>query len=246
MHFDASDSKDADGQVVKYEWDWESDGTYDDTGVTATHAYTFAGTYEATLRVTDDDGATATTQRAISVVDGVPPDESLDSGELAPRAREPRSPPFRSGKLVKPGESFINGGTLFQAGLTARGTMKLTKLARSAAAQAEARSGRPRSSSSSTAGTGAAKFSIEGYMLLDFAHGDRVCLNGRVGGTPSTQFTGRLGVVGGSGVGAHVRGAATIAVPPDAKQLNGRLDLPKTRKARPLPKPCKTLVRTLR
>jgi PKD repeat protein len=245
VDFDGSASKDPDGQIVKYEWDWESDGTYDATGATATHAYTFAGTYEATLRVTDNSGATATTQRAISVVDGVPPGESLGSGEVsAARAGTPFST-VPSGKLVKPGESFINGGTLFQAGLSARGSMKLTKLpaplqhkrsAKWAGAFVIKQHG----------STATSPFSVEGYLLLDFGHRDRVCFNGRVSGTPSTQFTGPLAVVGGSGVGQHVRGAATITVPVDAKEIKGRLDLRKTRKARTLPKACKSLVRTLR
>jgi PKD repeat protein len=246
VHFDAGSSTDSDGQIVKYEWDFDSDGTYDATGATATHAYQPDGTYEATLRVTDDDGATATTQRAISVVNGVPPEESFDGGGGITAAR--RGTPFSTAltaKLVSPGEAFINGGTLFQAGLTARGSMKLSglpaplkhkKRARWAAGFVVKQHGT----------SDAAKLSIEGYMLLDFGHGDRVCFNGRIAGTPSSQFTGRLGVVGGSGVGRHVRGAATLAVPPDAKQVNGRLILPKTRHARSLPKACKTLARMLR
>jgi PKD repeat protein len=48
--------------IVSYEWDWESDGTYDATGVTAYHAFSAAGTHAVTLRVTDDfiPGNTAT------------------------------------------------------------------------------------------------------------------------------------------------------------------------------------------
>ncbi|MCH7471456.1 PKD domain-containing protein [bacterium] len=68
VQFDASDSADLDGDIVQYEWDWESDGTYDEnTGATptASHAYDEAWEYMATVRVTDDDGADDTASVSI-------------------------------------------------------------------------------------------------------------------------------------------------------------------------------------
>jgi len=56
ISFDATSSNDPDGTIVLYEWDWESDGIYDATGVTASHPYSVPGTYIVTLRVTDNDG----------------------------------------------------------------------------------------------------------------------------------------------------------------------------------------------
>jgi len=58
--FDASGSDDADGDVVNYEWDFNSDGVWDYESAipTADHTYNLPGTYNATLRVTDDDGLT--------------------------------------------------------------------------------------------------------------------------------------------------------------------------------------------
>jgi PKD repeat protein len=56
-----SASYDTDGYVVLYEWDFESDGVWDyesDTNPSAPATYEFPGTYDATLRVTDDDGLT--------------------------------------------------------------------------------------------------------------------------------------------------------------------------------------------
>lgn len=61
---------DIDGTIVLYEWDFDGDGNYDwnstATGSTA-HLYGKAGTYQATLRVTDDDGATATSTITVEV-----------------------------------------------------------------------------------------------------------------------------------------------------------------------------------
>jgi len=70
VNFDASGSSDPDGTIVKYEWDWEGDGTYDlDSGATPTaqHTFTSYGSYDATVRVTDDGGATDTESVTISV-----------------------------------------------------------------------------------------------------------------------------------------------------------------------------------
>ncbi|MCH7471541.1 PKD domain-containing protein [bacterium] len=71
VQFDAAGSSDPDGIIVKFEWDFEGDGTYDaDTGDVPfiEHVYNNAGTYFATVRVTDDKGATATANVIIDVI----------------------------------------------------------------------------------------------------------------------------------------------------------------------------------
>ena len=77
-------ASDADGSIVSYEWDYDGDGTYDqNTGTTSTSSYTYtsASTYNAVVRVTDDDGATSTNNVTIEVGavdtdgDGVSDDE---------------------------------------------------------------------------------------------------------------------------------------------------------------------------
>ena len=71
--FDASASSDAEGPIASYAWDF-GDGTTA-SGATAEHTYTAAGSFTATLTVTDGAGQTATTTQAIVVSDGpnVPP-----------------------------------------------------------------------------------------------------------------------------------------------------------------------------
>jgi PKD repeat protein len=70
IQFSAIRSSDEDGTIVSYDWDF-GDGA-DGTGQTVAHTYTTAGTYTVFLRVTDDRGATGSTQKMIYVEIGVP------------------------------------------------------------------------------------------------------------------------------------------------------------------------------
>jgi len=61
---------DLDGMVVLYEWDYEGDGTFDEVSAvptTTVHIYYDPGVYTAVLRITDDDGATDTDDRVVTV-----------------------------------------------------------------------------------------------------------------------------------------------------------------------------------
>ena len=70
--FDASASTD-DGTIELYEWDFNGDGAYDSYGANASVSGTYytAGVYGATVRVTDDSGATDTAEVTVSVLDTV-------------------------------------------------------------------------------------------------------------------------------------------------------------------------------
>jgi PKD repeat protein len=58
--FDASEVKDPDGSIVKYEWDFDDDARYDAEGAKVTHTFEEAGTFPVLLQVMDNNGATAT------------------------------------------------------------------------------------------------------------------------------------------------------------------------------------------
>ena len=65
---------DADGSIVRYEWDFTNDGTFDYSSASTastTHDYGTAGTYLAKLRVTDNQGAIGLSVVTVNVVDGV-------------------------------------------------------------------------------------------------------------------------------------------------------------------------------
>lgn len=62
----ASGSSDPDGSIVSYAWNFGDGGT--GSGQSATHTYASAGTYNVTLTVTDDDGATGALTKAANPV----------------------------------------------------------------------------------------------------------------------------------------------------------------------------------
>jgi len=69
IRFDATASTDADGEIVKYEWDWNSDGTWDTEAKdpVTKHAFMKEGTQQVTLRVIDNDGLTDQTAQIIVI-----------------------------------------------------------------------------------------------------------------------------------------------------------------------------------
>jgi PKD repeat protein len=64
--FDGSGSTDTDGSVASYAWDFGDSSTVS-TAVKPSHTYAAAGDYSVTLTVTDDDGATDSVNKTITV-----------------------------------------------------------------------------------------------------------------------------------------------------------------------------------
>ncbi len=82
---------DANGDRLAYTWDFDSDGTVDSRVANPTHTYTARGVYEATLRVTDQTGRSASWQVRVTV------------GNQAPRVQlavVSTTPPFNFGDTV--------------------------------------------------------------------------------------------------------------------------------------------------
>ncbi|MCK4394519.1 PKD domain-containing protein, partial [Candidatus Bipolaricaulota bacterium] len=61
--FNASGSRDTDGAIVSYEWDFDGDGLFDRStlGPATTHSYSTRGIKTMTLRVTDAEGESSRT-----------------------------------------------------------------------------------------------------------------------------------------------------------------------------------------
>ncbi len=67
VNFNAGASTDPDGAIARFDWNFGDGITLDDGGATPAHTYTTAGTFTSRVTVIDDEGATGTTTRAITV-----------------------------------------------------------------------------------------------------------------------------------------------------------------------------------
>lgn len=65
---DGSESSDPDGEIASYEWDLGDTGEFDMNGQTVEVELSLCGDLPVSLRVTDDQGATATTEIVLSTV----------------------------------------------------------------------------------------------------------------------------------------------------------------------------------
>jgi len=66
VSFDAKGSKDSDGTIILYEWNF-GDGSPTATGLAVTHAYAAPGVYPVTLKVTDNDTEFDVTTQGIPI-----------------------------------------------------------------------------------------------------------------------------------------------------------------------------------
>ena len=79
VNFSAEGSSDLDGTIIKYEWNFGEGAGFEDvtgTGGVASYTYIYAGTYTATLRVTDNDEAVGTA--SVTIWAGVVPPQAPD------------------------------------------------------------------------------------------------------------------------------------------------------------------------
>ena len=74
VNVDASASTEPGNDIVSYEWDWEGDGTWDNSTTTPTFSHTYyrPGFYNITLRVKDGEGTTNTTRKPITISNVAP------------------------------------------------------------------------------------------------------------------------------------------------------------------------------
>jgi len=75
VSFNASSSSDSDGTIINYAWNFKDGNT--GNGETLNHTFSSANNYNVLLTVTDNDGATDSTTKTITVTDPEPSGEVL-------------------------------------------------------------------------------------------------------------------------------------------------------------------------
>ncbi len=105
---DASSSTDADGKIVKYEFDF-GDNSAVQEGMVVNHVFATAGNYKVTLKVTDNEGAESTLTKEITI-------NSLVSQSEPPEAI-----------FTAPDRGIVNSPITFDATSSKSGSGKITE-----------------------------------------------------------------------------------------------------------------------
>ncbi len=106
--FDASGSADPDGgTVVGYDWTFGDDGSATASEAVTNHEFSAAGSYTVSLRVTDDEGATAVTTRQVVVDDPPPPPPTPEWRVTATSDSNTRSPRVFVPASVQPADRLV-------------------------------------------------------------------------------------------------------------------------------------------
>lgn len=73
VDFSSQESYDPDpDNILSYEWDFDGDGTFDATGATVSHTYTVRGTFNALLKVMDNEGLSSFATVVINAGNSIP------------------------------------------------------------------------------------------------------------------------------------------------------------------------------
>jgi hypothetical protein len=103
--FDGTGSYDPDGTIVKYEWDLDNDGKFDDAvGATPTVSFTAPGLGNIHLKVTDNNGATDTDTTTLTITKRSPPPNGIHGGLLTP----PEQPQYYCGTSTIQGKGYFS------------------------------------------------------------------------------------------------------------------------------------------
>ncbi|MEZ5337410.1 MAG: PKD domain-containing protein [bacterium] len=118
-YFDATDSADSDGSIVEYAWDWDGDGNFDSFGGNplASHLYGQHGSFNATVRVKDDDGATDSSSLQIMLPSEWSqyrrtPQATADSPYTGPQSNNVLWS-FAAGGIIQSSAAFGADGTIY-------------------------------------------------------------------------------------------------------------------------------------
>ena len=96
VSFDASASSDPDGAITKYQWDFNNDGTVDETDTTPTAQHTFSASATVALTVVDNNAD------AVGPEASAPATQSVAVAAPLPPPTAPTTPKPPTGDKIKP------------------------------------------------------------------------------------------------------------------------------------------------
>jgi len=102
--FDASASRDVDGTILSYNWNFGDGATA--SGLTVSHAYSAVGTYFVRLTVTDNMGAASSDTTLVSVAAAPPPGQLVSVGTIGSTDVD-----YAQGVATDPAGNVFVGGT---------------------------------------------------------------------------------------------------------------------------------------
>ncbi|GAB2484566.1 hypothetical protein GCM10027030_18510 [Luteococcus sediminum] len=98
--FDATASRDSDGRITSHQWDFGDGST--GTGQTASHTYASSGSYQVTLTVTDDKGATKAITKTVQVTVPAPAEPApAEPAPVEPAPTEQPTAPAADGVVAR-------------------------------------------------------------------------------------------------------------------------------------------------
>ena len=118
--FDATDSTDEDDDIVQYDWDFDNDGSTDDTGSTTSHTFQELGTQTVLLTVTDsvgnkDELSIPVTVTEQGIVAGLMVDQT--NGEVPLTVHfDASSSTYKEGSIVSYSYDFGDGSAPYTTG----------------------------------------------------------------------------------------------------------------------------------
>ncbi|MBT4384185.1 PKD domain-containing protein [Candidatus Peregrinibacteria bacterium] len=118
--FDGTGSQDPDDDITDFEWDFDGDGTVDDSGDKVSHTYEEQGVFNATLFVTDSTGITDETTVSIEAgAQGIIGRVEVDSnnGEVPHTVRfDASASTYKDGSIVSYEYDFGDGSDIYIGG----------------------------------------------------------------------------------------------------------------------------------
>lgn len=211
LDIDGSASRDPDGQIVRYEWDFDGNGSIDETTFTPipTTVVEYVPNRLIVLRVIDNAGASGSTSVRSAKASAIP--DSGSSLTSAPRPDKPSKLRFRttSARTVSPGTPMLAGRVLSLTGQTNAG--------RATFAGAPKELSLPRNAKwaarlDSTQNADTERFTGEGFMLINFPGEGSTCLSLSLTDNPGGRPRGDFQVIGGSGKARKLAGGGTFEI----------------------------------